>query len=99
MPQGPFPVFLQNPGGNKTALYCNAPTVIKNGPGSVISANVLVAGAAGAVYDCIGSANAKTANQIAVIPAAAGPLEINFPCLVGITYLPGASQVTSFSYQ
>lgn len=93
-------------GGVSSALYVgtgtpvmNAGGTIKSGPGYVVRANVIVAGAAGAIYDCIGTANATTANEIAVIPATQGPLNLEFPFFVGLTYVPGAAQVTSFSYQ
>jgi len=101
MPQGPIAV-QQSPAanGNKSALYVNGAKVIKASAGMVAQINVLVAGAAGAVYDCAttAAAAAVTANQIAVIPATVGPVEIRFPALVGIVVVPGAGQVISVSY-
>jgi hypothetical protein len=76
----------------------NAPTVIKAAKGYIARVSVIVAGAAGAVYDCATTAAAITANEIAVIPATIGPVALEFPCLTGITVLPGAGQIISVSY-
>jgi hypothetical protein len=92
---GPFPPS----GATNTALYCNGATQVKTGAGVVNQVSVLVAGAAGTIYDCVGTANLATANEVAVIPATVGVVALNFPCLVGILYVPGASQIASISYQ
>ena len=91
---GPYPVD----GAQFSALYCNGSTQVKSSPGIIRQVNVLVAGSAGAIYDCVGTAHAATANEVAVVPATVGPLLLNFPCAVGILYVPGASQVASISY-
>lgn len=99
MPQGPIAV-QQSPAinGNKTALYVNKTTVIKATPGMIAQVNVLVAGAPGTINDCATTAAVATANEIAVIPATVGPIEIRFPCLVGLVVAPGPGQVLSVSY-
>ena len=99
MPQGPIAV-LQTPPlyGTATTLYVTGTQVIKATPGIVCKVNVIVAGAAGGIYDCATTAAIATANEIASVPATAGPLSIEFPCLVGITYKPGSGQVISISY-
>lgn len=99
-PGNATPSYMAPPSNGfvQTALNVNQPTVVKATPGSVLMMNVLVAGSVGAIYDCASSAAATTSNEIAVIPAAAGPVELNFPCLVGIVVKPGANQVVSLSY-
>lgn len=90
---------LQNTaGGVKSALNVAASTAVKATPGRVITVNVLVAGAVGAIHDCAATGDAAAGNKVAVIPAVVGVYRFDFPCLVGITYVPGASQVVSISY-
>jgi hypothetical protein len=88
-------------GGTNSSLYMNGstPIIAKAGPGMVCRMNVIVAGSAGAIYDCTATANAVTANEVAVIPATVGPIALEFPCKVGIVVQLGASQVISLSYQ
>lgn len=86
-------------GAQSAALYVDSGQTIKSGPGFVSRANVIVAGAAGALYDCIGTADAATGNEIAVVPATAGPTVIDCPFQTGLTYIPGASQVATIIYQ
>ena len=88
-------------GGNiKTSLGVTGTSVIKLGAGSVIKALVTVAGSgAGGIYDCTATASAVTANQIAALPATAGPIDISFPCLVGIFVVTGSGQQVSLSYE
>jgi|SRR6185437_15236539 len=86
-------------GGVSSALYVSGTHVIKASPGRVIRVNVLVAGAAGTINDCATTAAVATANEVAVIPATVGPIDLEFPCLTGITVAPGAAQVISVSYQ
>lgn len=100
MPQGPIAVVQTPPtGGTKSSLYITGTTVVKSTPGMVAKAIVLVAGAPGTINDCSTTAAVATANEIAVLPAAVGPIELEFPCLVGIVVVPGAGQVISLSYQ
>jgi hypothetical protein len=88
-------------GGNiSTQLGVSGTAVIKLGAGSVIKALVTVAGSgAGGVYDCTATAAAVTANQIAALPAAVGPIDISFPCLVGIFVVTGSGQQVAISYE
>src|SRR5579863_5648856 len=78
----------------QTALAIMSGTVVKASPGAVIKASVTVAGSgAGAIYDCASTAAASaTANEVAVLPATVGIYDIQFPCAVGITVLPGSGQ-------
>lgn len=108
------PISLSNdpskPGG-ATPVYstCHASvlcttqnTLAKAGAGTVGVVNVLVAGSTtGAVYDAATAATASlsaTANLVALIPPAVGPIVLNFPCLTGIVVQPGAGQTLSVSY-
>lgn len=84
--------------GLSTSLNITAATVIKASPGRLVRINVLVAGAAGAANDCTTTGAATAANQITVIPAAAGPLLLDWPCLTGIVVVPGAGQTIALSY-
>lgn len=97
-PANATPVYTV--GGTKSALCVTAATIVKAAAGAVMNLEVIVAGAPGAVYDCAATADASaTANQVAVIPAAVGPVKLEFPCLVGIVVVPGAGQKVSVSYQ
>ena len=87
-------------GGNvSTSLGISKTTVLKASAGAVIRAIVTVAGSAGGIYDCTATAAAVTANQIAVLPNAVGPIDIEFPCLVGIFVVPGSGQQVAVSYE
>ncbi len=88
-----------NVGGTASALNVTASTAVKATPGKLVRISVLVAGAAGAVHDCATTGAAADANKVAVIPAAVGIYELDWPCLIGITYVPGAAQVVSITYQ
>ena len=87
-------------GGVSSSLYIPSPgRVVKASPGMICTAVVLVAGAAGAIYDCTATAAAVTANEIATLPATIGIYQLEFPCISGIVVIPGASQLVSVSYQ
>jgi hypothetical protein len=86
------------PGGNFPHLNISATTVIQSTAGTLNSFIVTTAGAAGAVYDNNSTSTGNVAaNLIAVVPAAVGPVVLNWPCKVGITYVPGAAQVANFA--
>jgi hypothetical protein len=96
MPQYPL---VPAPGGTSATLNVTAATVIKPQPGRVFTINVLVAGAAGAVYDSVSTSGNTAANEVAVIPATVGPINLNaFPFANGIVIAPGAAQVVSVSW-
>lgn len=82
----------------KSALNVAASTVVKAGAGRLMKVSVNVAGAVGTVNDCLTTGAAAAANQIGVIPAVVGVYTFDWPCLVGIVYVPGAAQVVSISY-
>lgn len=101
-PSNAAPSYICPAGGGNvsTSLAIAATALVKASAGAVIKANVLVAGSsAGGIYDCTATANAVTANQVAVLPATVGPISIEFPCLVGIFVVPGTGQKVSLSYQ
>lgn len=100
-PSNATPSYLCPAGGGfvDTALAITSETVVKSTGGAVVQASVLVAGAQGAIYDTAGTAGAVTANQVAIIPAAVGMYQLNFPCLMGILVVPGSGQKVSISYQ
>lgn len=99
MPQGPIAVTNYPNPKLKTSLNITAPTVVKAGPGTILSVLVQVAGSApGSVNDVATDAPAA-ANQVAVIPNALETMALNFPCLVGILIVPGAGQTLSVSFQ
>jgi len=85
-------------GGSLSTLNCSAATVVKNSPGILNTVVVTTAGTAGAVYDHATTSGVSAANLIAVIPATVGPLVLNWPCQVGIVYVPGSGQVASIAY-
>lgn len=96
MPQYPL---VPQPGGVASTLDVTTATVIKASPGRVYTVSVLVAGAAGAIYDSTSTSGNSAANQIGVIPAAVGPVNLNaFPCANGIVVAPGAAQVLSIAW-
>lgn len=82
--------------GSKNTTGITAATLVKSGQGRIASISVLVAGAAGAIYD----ANLATAttNKVYVIPATVGVFVVNFPLSFGLVVAPGAAQVVSVSY-
>jgi hypothetical protein len=88
-------------GGNvSTLLGVTGTKLVKVSAGAVVRAIVTVAGSgAGGVYDCTATASAVTANQIAVLPAAVGAVDIQFPCLVGIFVIAGSGQQVALSYE
>jgi hypothetical protein len=81
-----------------TSLNITAATVIKASPGRLVRISVIVAGAAGTANDCTTTGAAAAANEVAVIPAAIGPVLLDWPCLTGIVVAPGAGQTVAVSY-
>jgi len=101
-PNNATPSYLCPGGGGNvsTQLAMTGTNLVKNAAGAVIRAIVTVAGStAGGVYDCTATAAAVTANQIAVLPATVGPVDIEFPCLTGIFVVTGNGQQVAVSYQ
>jgi hypothetical protein len=93
-------IVVSGVGGINSKLFMNASQVVKPSPGMVCTANVIAAGSGtGGIYDCTSTAAAVTANQICTIPETVGQLQIEFPCLQGITVLLGTGQQVSMSYQ
>lgn len=97
-------LIISGQGGFSSTLGMVGTQLIKAGPGMVIRVNVLVAGSAvGGVFDTAATAGltstADMIQQVATIPNSVGPIELDFPCLVGIAVQAGAGQVVSVSYQ
>ena len=84
--------------GASSTLDLTAATVVQVGAGRVGRVSVLVAGAAGALYDGASTSGNTAANEIAVIPATVGNITIDFPFTTGLVYIPGASQIASITY-
>ena len=81
-----------------TSLNVAASSVIQTGAGRVGRVSVLVAGAAGALYDTATVASAAAANEIAVVPATQGTIAIDVPFTNGLVYIPGSSQTATICY-
>jgi hypothetical protein len=98
-------LFLPAPSGAQdtqpltSKLNITTGTVVKPAQGVLVTFNVTVAGAAGAVYDTTTTGAAAAGNQIAVIPAVVGTYYMQFPFLNGLVVVPGAAQVVSVSYK
>jgi hypothetical protein len=76
--------------------------IVKATAGTLVRVAVVTAGGTGTFYD-IGTTAGVTAGtaKITVIPpavTAGSTIELNWPCAVGIVYVPGTSQVVSVSY-
>lgn len=84
--------------GRKNALEISAATVIHTGEAWVARLSVIVAGAAGAVYDANTVASATTGKRLCIIPATVGIHEIFMPVTRGIVVTPGAGQIVTISY-
>lgn len=85
--------------GARNAAYGiagGAPLQAFVGTGRLRTFSVIVAGAAGAIYDAVGVA----ANQLAVIPAAVGVTNFvgGWPCTAGLYIVPGAGQTLAVSW-
>src|ERR1700681_4742851 len=84
----------------KSELNISAPTVLKTGPGTVISFVVQVAGSAPGSINDVATDAPTAANQIAVIPSqVADAVPPNWPCAHGILVVPGAGQTVAVSWQ
>lgn len=97
MPQYPL---VPSAGGSANKLNVTAATVIKATPGTLFTVSVIVAGSTvGAVYDSASTSGNTAADQVAVIPDTVGIVNANaFPCLVGITVVPGTGQTLAVAW-
>jgi hypothetical protein len=83
-----------------TALNITSPKVLKNAPGTVLTATVVHPGSGpGIICDCATTGVAAAENQVASVPAAVGTYQIDFPCLVGIVVVPGPGQTLAVSFE
>jgi hypothetical protein len=83
-----------------TALNITGPRVLKNAGGTVLVVSVIAPGTGpGKIHDCATTGAAAAENQVALVPAAVGTYQINFPCLVGIVVAPGSGQMLAVSFQ
>ncbi len=96
MPQ--YPIFARQ-GGDNNKLDISAATVVKATPGTCWEVNVTTAGTTtGAIYDTNATGSVGAANLVAVIPDVVGSYTFTFPCLTGITVVPGTGQVVSVAF-
>lgn len=94
-----FPTGFYTREGSASAL-ASVGGVIKASAGKLGVVSVLVSGNAGAIHDTSAAVSASGANQIAVVPGGIGVYDFKgFPCANGITFVAGASQTASFSYE
>jgi len=85
--------------GQKTFFNITAATLVKAGAGRVAKVSVVVAGSgAGSINDAATIGTAAAANEIAVIPATVGIINIDFPVSNGIVLTPGTGQTLAISY-
>jgi hypothetical protein len=83
----------------ETTLNITTPTLIKKGPGSLVSFTISVAGAAGTINDAATVGGAAASNVICATPAAAQAVFIPFTFQNGLVVSPGAAQVISVCWQ
>ncbi len=72
--------------------------VVQTGFVRVTSVDVVVAGAAGGLYDAALIADAGSSNLIHVVPATLGSYPVNLVFTKGLVYLPGAAQEVAIMY-
>jgi len=95
-----FPSGFYARQGSATKLAQVGTAVIKNAAGRVGTVSVLASGSTvGAIHDTSAGASASGSNQVAVVPAAIGIYNIDFPCAAGIVYVAGTGQTASISYE
>ena len=102
-------LIISGAGGFASVLAVANPAgqLVKATAGMLIRVNVTVAGTTnGFIFDsattgAIATTGAAlaTAQLVGVIPNTVGPVEFDFPCLVGIVVQTGAGQQVSVSYQ
>lgn len=86
-------------GGTLNSYDITAATVIKATPGRIVKVVVQIAGSGtGTVNDCATTGAAAITNQVAVVPEAVGPIQLDWPCTAGIVVVPGTGQTLSVSY-
>lgn len=93
MPQSPIQTVNVPVSGRR--LNITAATVLKAAPGRLYKLVVIVAGAAGTVNDCLTTGAAAAANELCVLPAVVGPVEMNVAFLTGLVVVPGAGQTVA----
>jgi hypothetical protein len=95
----PTPMGIDKVPGAQTALNVTAAATVKAAPGRLARINVIVAGsAAGAAYDTAAAANDAVGTEVFVIPNTVGTYEVDWPCQVGITVVPGTGQTIAVSF-
>jgi hypothetical protein len=80
------------PGAGSAIYGITAATALRASAAWAVSVSVIVAGAAGAIFDAAATGTATTGKQIAVIPATVGVYTFNWPCNTGLVVAPGAGQ-------
>lgn len=83
----------------QSTLNITAATLIKAGPGEIVSFAISVAGAAGTINDAASTGGAAAANVICATPAAVEAVHFPFKFQNGLVVVPGAAQVISVSWR
>ena len=86
-----------NVNGSTVSTAITAATVVKGSSGRVCSVSVIVAGAAGKIYDA--TTTSATTGVVYVIPATIGVFVVNIPTLYGIVVAPGSAQTVTVSFR
>ena len=84
--------------GNLTSALITTGTLVITGPGRLVSMTVIVAGSAGAIYNSATVAGAAAANELAVIPATIGIVQLGMEFNAGLVVVPGSSQTVVVTY-
>lgn len=95
---GAATVTLQIGQGQSTSDTVTAATLITTGPGRLVNYAVLVAGAAGTVYDSDTVAGVAAVNALIVVPATVGVAQIGQVFTAGLVVVPGAGQSVNVTY-
>lgn len=83
----------------QTTLNITAATLIKKGPGSLVSFSITVAGAAGTINDAATTGAAAAANAICATPAVVEAVFLPFTFQNGLVVVPGAAQTVTVCWQ
>jgi len=92
-------LVADNQNAEVAVLNITSATVVKASAGYIGRVSVVVAGAAGAIYDYASTSGYAAANEIAVLPATIGLTAYDWPVSTGILVVPGAGQTISISFR
>lgn len=83
----------------QTTLNITVATLIKKGPGSLVSFSVTVAGAAGTINDSATAGAAAAGNAMVATPGALTVAFVPFTFQNGLVVVPGAGQTVTVCWQ